>query len=260
MTQALTGFYLGRRKYLPTFELMTELFTARQLNQVGDLVLLLEHAPVITLGRGAHNEHILAGSEQLRALGVDVVATGRGGDVTLHAPGQLIAYPIIDLKPDRCDVRKYVQTLTAVMNELIRPYGLDGGSIKDLIGLWLDQEQIDFYPGETQLKTPIKIGAIGVRISRWVTSHGFALNLSTNMELFRLIVPCGIKQHGVTSVQQLTGGSPNLRESARLALQHLNLHLGQDEPHFLDWEGEGFSQIKSRIHEYFSATQPLLSV
>src|SRR5690606_7802718 len=114
------------------------------------------------------------------------------------------------LKPDRCDVRKYVQTLSAVMNELIRPYGLDGGNIKDLIGLWLDKAQIDFYPGEENLRAPIKIGAIGVRISRWVTSHGFALNLSTNMDLFRLIVPCGIEQFGVTSVQQLTGGSPEL--------------------------------------------------
>lgn len=253
MTEALSGFFLGRRKYGPTFELMNALFEARKQQRIGDIVLLLEHSPVITLGRGAHAKHILAGQDVLRKLGVDVVTTGRGGDVTLHAPGQLIAYPIIDLKPDRCDVRKYVQTLSAVMNELIRPYGLDGGNIKDLIGLWLDKSQIDFYPGEENLRAPIKIGAIGVRISRWVTSHGFALNLSTNMDLFRLIVPCGIEQFGVTSVQQLTGGSPELRESARSALFHLNLRLGRDEAHWVDVEQLAMDQVEARIYEYFSA-------
>ena len=253
MTEALTGFFLGRRKYAPTFELMTGLFEARKQNQIGDVVLLLEHTPVITLGRGAQAKHILAGQDQLRTLGVEVVSTGRGGDVTLHAPGQLVAYPIIDLKPDRCDVRKYVQTLSAVMNELIRPYGLDGGNIKVLIGLWLDRSQVDFYPGEDRIRAPIKIGAIGVRISRWVTSHGFALNLSTNMDLFSLIVPCGIEQFGVTSVQQLTGGSPELRESARSALFHLNLRLGQDEPHWVDVERIAMEHVEARIYEYFSA-------
>ena len=251
MTQALSGFFLGRRKYLPIFELMTELVQARRQEHVGDLVLLLEHTPVITLGRGAHAEHILAEREQLRKLGVDLVSTGRGGDVTLHAPGQLIAYPILDLKPDRCDVRKYVQTLTAVMNELIRPYGLDGGSIRDLIGLWVDGAQHDFFPGEANLKQPLKLGAIGVSISRWITSHGFALNLSTNMDLFRLIVPCGIRQHGVASVQQLTGGTPHFRESARLALSHLNFRLGRDEPHFVDLSGEDTGELSSRIYDYF---------
>lgn len=250
--QALVGFYLGRRQYSPSLQLMEQLFEARRQGRVGDLVLLLEHAPVITLGRGAHQENILSSSEQLRKLGVDVVETGRGGDVTLHAPGQLVVYPIIDLKPDRCDVRKYVQSLTAVMNELIRPYGLEGGTIKELIGLWVDQAQRDAFPGEHNLTQPAKIGAIGVRISRWITSHGFALNLSTNMELFRLIVPCGIKQYGVTSVQQQTGASPDLKETARLALGHLNLHLGAAQPHWADLERIPSEQVGAAIEEYFS--------
>jgi len=249
---ALVGFYLGRRKYTPSLQLMEQLFEARRQGRVGDLVLLLEHAPVITLGRGAHQENILTSGEQLRKMGVEVVETGRGGDVTLHAPGQLVAYPIIDLKPDRCDVRKYVQGLTAVMNELIRPYGLEGGSIKELIGLWVDQAERDCFPGEHGLQRPAKIGAIGVRISRWITSHGFALNLSTNMELFRLIVPCGIKQYGVTSVQQLTGGSPPLKESARLALGHLNVHFGADQPHWVGLEQLPSQMLGARIEEYFS--------
>ncbi len=252
MAQPLTGFFLGRQKYTPIFELMTELFEARRENRVGDLVLLLEHSPVITLGRGAHQDHILTGKHELEKIGVDVVSTGRGGDVTLHAPGQLIAYPIIDLKPDRCDVRKYVQNLTQVMNELIRPHKLDGGTIKELIGLWLDAAEPGRFPGEEQLQSPVKIGAIGVRISRWITTHGFALNLSTNMDLFRLIVPCGIKEHGVVSVEQLTGTIPDLEENAQLALRHLNARLGAKEPRWVDLHQSGADELSSRIYEYFS--------
>jgi lipoyl(octanoyl) transferase len=257
MTQALSGFFLGRRPYQPTLELMNELFEARRHNRVGDLVLLLEHTPVITLGRGAQSENILASREQLSSLGVEIVETGRGGDVTLHAPGQLICYPIIDLKPERCDVRKYVQALSSVMNELIAPYGLEGGAIKELIGLWIDREQIDHYPGEGQALSPAKIGAIGVRISRWITSHGFALNLSTNMDLFRLIVPCGIRQFGVTSVQQLTGDSPNLKETAQLALDHMNTRLGCDKAHWFSLENENSTAIQSRIYKHFSAANEI---
>lgn len=250
--QALSGIYLGRRKYLPVLELMEQLHEARRQNRIGDLVLLLEHTPVITLGRGAHRDNILGSDDQLAQLGVEVVTTGRGGDVTLHAPGQLVAYPIIDLKPDRCDVRKYVGMLSSVMNELIRPYGLEGGTIQGMIGLWVDRAQFNYYPGEAQLQSPLKIGAIGVRISRWVTSHGFALNLSTNMDLFRWIVPCGIKQFGVTSVQQLTGGSPELKESARLALRHLNAYLGTEQARWIDLESEAAGSLRTRILEYFS--------
>jgi lipoyl(octanoyl) transferase len=257
MTQALSGFFLGRRPYQPALDLMHELFEARRANRVGDLVLLLEHTPVITLGRGAQSENILASREQLAKMAVDVVETGRGGDVTLHAPGQLICYPIIDLKPDRCDVRKYVQALSSVMNELIAPYGLSGGAIKELIGLWIDLEQIDCYPGEGQAQLPAKLGAIGVRISRWITSHGFALNLSTNLELFRLIVPCGIRQFGVTSVQQLTGKCPDLKATAHLALDYMNSRLGYDKAHWISLETEDFATIKSRIYEHFSTANEI---
>ncbi|MCH2109578.1 MAG: lipoyl(octanoyl) transferase LipB, partial [Polyangiaceae bacterium] len=143
--------------------------------------------------------------------------TGRGGDVTLHAPGQLIAYPIVFLPPGKQDVRKYVRALTHTMNELIAPFGLQGGTKKDLIGLWLDREQPQNWPGEEHAQRPAKIGAIGVRINRWVTSHGFALNLSTDLSLFDLIVPCGIHQHGVTSVAQLSKNVISTREAAKTA-------------------------------------------
>jgi lipoyl(octanoyl) transferase len=138
--------------------------------------------------------------------------------VTLHAPGQLVAYPVFDLNPDRRDVRKYVQGLTRVMQGLIAPHGLDGGTVSNLIGLWVDQESPRSYPGEERAQNLAKIGAIGVRISRWVTSHGFALNLSTDLSLFRLIVPCGIREHGVTSLQQMTGSTLVTRSAAEDSL------------------------------------------
>lgn len=224
--QPLAGYFLGRRDYAPIHDLMRGLFEARREGRIGDTVLLLEHSPVITFGRGAKAENVIANAETLKGLGVSIEETGRGGDVTLHAPGQLIAYPIIDLKPDRCDVRKYVQGLTRVMASLVKPYGLDGGTICALIGLWLDTTSLDEWPGEEKAQAPAKIGAIGVRISRWITQHGFALNLTTDLSLFQLIVPCGIQEHGVASVQSLTGEKPDLPQTAALAFEGLNREFG----------------------------------
>jgi lipoyl(octanoyl) transferase len=220
---------------------MRELFELRTKNLVDDTVILLEHEPVITLGRGAHAENLLANQEELKALGVDLQETGRGGDVTLHAPGQLVAYPILDLSPDRMDVRKYVQSLTEVMRRLVAPHGVSAGPYSKMIGLWADAQAISDFRGEDDVKTPVKLGAIGVRISRWVTQHGFALNLTTDLSLFRLIVPCGIKEHGVASVELLTGKRPEVKATAELALGHLNDLLGTGDPTWHDWSN---SEIK----------------
>jgi lipoyl(octanoyl) transferase len=168
----------------------------RKAGHVPDLLLLLEHPPVITLGvRGdGGRSNIVAPPEQLAELGVDVLETGRGGDVTYHGPGQIVGYPIIDLKPDRCDVHVYVRDVEEVMIRVCADYGLTAGRIKGLTGAWLG--------AGTGAE---KIGAIGVRISRWVTSHGFAFNVSTNLDHFKLIVPCGISDRGVTSLERATG-------------------------------------------------------
>lgn len=164
----------------------------RRAGLVPDLLLLLQHPPVITLGARpeASRAHIVASPERLAALGVEVHETGRGGDVTYHGPGQIVGYPILDLKPDRCDVHRYVRDVEEVMIRVCAEYGVRAGRIAGLTGAWVGAE---------------KIGAIGIRISRWITSHGFAFNVTTDLDHFRLIVPCGIADRGVTSLERLTG-------------------------------------------------------
>lgn len=198
MSRELTCLWLGRRRYAPTYALQQDLFERRKRGEIGDVALLLEHEPVITLGRGARAEHLLASREELAARGIDVESSDRGGEITLHAPGQLVCYPIVNLAPDRCDVRRYVRDLSATMRELVAPYGLDSGELPGLVGVWVDAAAPGAWPDA--VRAPVKIGAIGVRLSRWVSMHGFALNLSTDLSLFRLIVPCGITEHGVASV------------------------------------------------------------
>lgn len=210
--------WLGRAPYAVVHDLQHQLHEARKAGLLGDTVLFVEHEPTITLGRGAKNEHILASEAALADAGVAVVATGRGGEITLHAPGQLVCYPILDLHPDRQDVRRYVKDLNRVMMELAQSYGIASGVIDKYIGLWADQANPSEWAGVEHATTPVKMGAIGVRISRWVTMHGFAFNLTTNLALFRLIIPCGITEFGVASVQSLTGAAPSVYEAAERAV------------------------------------------
>jgi lipoyl(octanoyl) transferase len=181
---------LGAVPYREALVLQQQLVEERRAGRVPDLLLLLEHPPVITLGvRGdGGRSHILATDERLAALGVQVSETGRGGDVTYHGPGQIVGYPILDLRPDRCDVHRYVRDLEDVMIHTCADYGVDAHRIGGLTGAWVGDR---------------KIGAIGVRISRWITSHGFAFNVNTDLDAFTLIVPCGIADRAVTSLKDL---------------------------------------------------------
>jgi lipoyl(octanoyl) transferase len=187
---------LGRVEYDAGLALQQELVEDRRAARIGDTLLLLEHPPVITLGvrtrGGATN--IIASSEELRARGVTVVETGRGGDVTYHGPGQLVGYPIFDLRPDRCDVHQFVRDLEEALIIAVKRFGVVAGRVTGLTGVWVGA------PGREE-----KLAAIGVRISRWITSHGFALNVSTDLKNFKLIVPCGIADRGVTSLDRLVG-------------------------------------------------------
>ena len=183
---------LGVVPYAEALSLQKALVEERKAGRIGDQLLLLEHPPVITLGvktRGSRG-NITAADSTLEAEGVDVFETGRGGDITYHGPGQLVGYPIIDLKPDRCDVHRYVRDLEEVLIRTAAAFGIAAGRTSGLTGAWVGND---------------KLAAIGVRISRWVTSHGFALNVSTNLNHFDLIVPCGIVDKGVTSLETLLG-------------------------------------------------------
>jgi lipoyl(octanoyl) transferase len=168
-------------------------------------LLLLEHPHVFTLGRGADASHILADRSQLAAHAIEVYETGRGGDVTYHGPGQLVGYPIINLKPDRCDVHAYVRDIEEVLIRTLGDYGVKGERIKGLTGVWVGDE---------------KVAAIGVRIARWITSHGFALNVNTDLSYFGMIVPCGITDKGVTSLARLVGRALDVREVAVAVTRH----------------------------------------
>jgi lipoyl(octanoyl) transferase len=181
---------LGLMAYGDALLLQRSLVDQRRAGAVGDLLLLVEHPPVLTLGvRGdGGRSHILAGPEELAARGIEVFEAGRGGDVTYHGPGQIVGYPIMDLNPDRRDVHRFVRDLEEVLIRVTAGYGLRAGRIRSLTGVWVGEE---------------KLAAIGVRIQRWITSHGFALNHSTDLSAFSLIIPCGISDRGVTSLAHL---------------------------------------------------------
>jgi len=191
---------LGLVPYGEALELQRTLVEERRHGRVGDLLLLVEHPHVLTLGvRGdGGRSHILASAEALAARGVEVFETGRGGDITYHGPGQIVGYPIIDLKPDRCDVHRYVRDLEDVLIRTARDFGVEAVRVEGLTGVWVGRE---------------KLAAIGVRIARWITSHGFALNVSTDLSFFGAIVPCGIRDHGVGSISEETGRAVTLREA-----------------------------------------------
>jgi lipoyl(octanoyl) transferase len=228
-SRRIGGYFLGRRDYRSCLALQEQLHASRAAGAVGDTVLFVEHPSVITLGRGAHAENLLASAARLAELGVEVVETGRGGDVTLHAPGQLVCYPILDLSPDRKDVRRYVKDLTEVMRRVAEAQGIASGRFEEHIGLWANRSSPRSYLGPDSASDLVKLGAIGVRISRWVTMHGFALNLSPDMRLFSLIVPCGISDYGVTSLAELMDGpAPGLEVAARHAFAALTVVLEAD--------------------------------
>ncbi|MAN96739.1 MAG: lipoyl(octanoyl) transferase [Gemmatimonadetes bacterium] len=182
---------LGLVPYAEALALQSDLVGRRRAGDIPDQLLLLQHPHVITLGTASSRAHIVADQSRLQELGIDLVDVGRGGDVTYHGPGQLVGYPILDLKPDRKDVHRYLRDLESVLVRTLGEMGIQGEPVPDLTGVWVDGR---------------KIAAIGVRISSgWITSHGFALNVSNDLSFFETIVPCGIQDVSVTSVSQELG-------------------------------------------------------
>jgi lipoyl(octanoyl) transferase len=197
---------LGLVPYAEALELQKQLVERRRANEIADQLLLLQHPAVITLGVKSRSDrsHVLETPERLAARGIELVETGRGGDVTYHGPGQLVGYPIIDLNPDRRDVHQYVRDLEEVLIRTVDAFGITAGRLPGLTGVWVGNG---------------KVAAIGVRIARWITSHGFALNVGTNLEHFGLIIPCGITDKNVTSIERLIGRPVSMSE-VEFALCH----------------------------------------
>ena len=188
---------LGRVEYADGLALQKLLVAARAQDLVPDTLLLLEHPRVITLGRGAKAANILWPPALLEERGFEVFETDRGGDVTYHGPGQIVGYPILDLKPDRKDVRKYVASVEEVMIRAAAQFGVRAERVAGRTGVWTRAG---------------KIGAIGVHISRWITSHGFAFNVRPDLADFSAIVPCGISDAGVASLGSILGDAPPVHE------------------------------------------------
>jgi lipoyl(octanoyl) transferase len=180
---------------------------ARLANLGEDALLWVEHPPLVTFGRAAKTENLVWSPERLRAQGLDVFQTERGGDVTYHGPGQLVGYPILNLAPDRKDVRRYVRDLEETLIRALSDLGISAHRESKWPGVWV---------GSAEDGSLAKIAALGVHISKWVTTHGFALNVDPNLSHFQSIVPCGIQEAGVTSIAQQLARAPSLAE-----MQHL---------------------------------------
>ena len=196
---------LGLIPYAEALALQSDLVERRRTGEIPDQLLLLQHPHIITLGTGSSRAHVLADEARRRELEIDLVEVGRGGDVTYHGPGQLVGYPILDLKPDRKDVHRYLRDLETVLVRTLDEIGIRGEPVPDLTGVWVEGR---------------KIAAIGVRVSSgWITSHGFALNVSNDLSYFDTIVPCGIQDVSVTSVSQELGRKVGVTELVRGVIQ-----------------------------------------
>lgn len=207
----LTVEHLGTVPYRPTWELQDELAEQRRGRRIGDRLLLLEHFPVYTIGRGGNEANLLASPDRLRELGTELVRIDRGGDITFHGPGQIVAYPIVELR-DPLDLRRYVRVLEAAVIDTAAAFGVDAARLSGLPGIWVDGER--------------KLAAIGVRVKRGVTTHGLALNVRTDLRWFDEMIPCGIPDKGVTSLSAELGRQVEADEVGDVLADRLAAHLG----------------------------------
>jgi lipoyl(octanoyl) transferase len=193
---------LGRTRYADTWDLQRRLFDLRVHGRIDDVLLFTEHEHVYTLGKGGDSNHLLASDEELNIDGTEVFRIDRGGDITYHGPGQIVGYPILDLNRHTPDIHRYLRSLEDVLIRLLAGYDIHGEREDGMTGVWVGGE---------------KIAALGVKVSRWVTMHGFALNVNTDLQKFERIIPCGIFHKGVTSMRTLLGRELRVEEvEARL--------------------------------------------
>jgi lipoyl(octanoyl) transferase len=216
---------LGLIGYAEAYALQKRVVAARKADAIGDMLLLCEHTPVITQGRNGKREHLLVSENVLRQRNVEFYESSRGGDVTYHGPGQLVGYPILQLGAIRKDVVWYVRMLEEVMIRTSAEFGVCAHREEGKTGIWVQTQEKEFTqraPGSQSRgeSAAEKLGAIGVHISRWVTSHGFAYNVATDLRNFDLIVPCGIAGRKATSLEKLLGRTVSFKEVAPKIVRH----------------------------------------
>lgn len=199
--------------YEESLRLQRERVAACKAGDVPDTLVLLEHPPVYTLGRNANRENILFSPERLRRLGAEVFETDRGGDVTFHGPGQMVGYPILDLTRHRRDLAWYMHSLEEVFIRVAGEFGIQAGRMAGARGVWVGNN---------------KLVAMGVHVSRWVTSHGFAFNVNTDLRFFDWIVPCGLHGKGVTSLQNILGGPVSMSDATECVIRHFGVVFGTE--------------------------------
>ncbi|HIN03220.1 MAG TPA: lipoyl(octanoyl) transferase LipB [Candidatus Marinimicrobia bacterium] len=209
-TEQIIVLDLGHRPYQEVWDLQKEMQAKRINTQIEDTLILVEHEPVYTLGKNADENHLL----QNRDESVDVFQIERGGDITFHGPGQLVGYPILDLSNYKKSVSWYMRTLEQVTIDVLDEIGIEAKRSEGLTGVWVGDE---------------KIAAQGVRISRWVTMHGFALNVNTDLSFYDGIIPCGIFDHGVTSIEQLLGEKQDMETVKQVVIKKFNQNFIQGE-------------------------------
>jgi len=207
MTKQVTYEWLGRKSYRPVWDYQRNLLEQRVNGETGNHLIFVEHEPTFTLGKGGDEEHLLASRGELQARSAEYVPIDRGGDITYHGPGQLVGYPILHLGDFRKDVHWYLRQLEESLIHTLATYGIEGTRDSDYTGVWVGEE---------------KIAAIGVKVSRWVTMHGFALNVTTDLSFFGRIVPCGISHKGVCSIESLTGTAYPLQQVMKEYLKHFS--------------------------------------
>lgn len=222
---------LGLIRFEDAFVLQKRIVAARKAEAIGDVLLLCEHPHVITLGRNGSRENLLASERVLAQKGVEFHATNRGGDITYHGPGQVVGYPVINLGAIRRDVVWYVRMLEEVMIRTCLDFGIEAGREVGRTGVWVApaaETSKDLTPRtpSSQGEGVEKIGAIGVHISRWVTSHGFAFNVATDLRFFDLIVPCGIVGRAATSLEKVLGRGVERKEVAPKLARHFGEVFG----------------------------------
>jgi len=201
----VTAVHLGITPYRESWELQREIFSHRVNHQLGDVMLLTEHLHVYTLGTSSDENHLLASVEELHNSGIDVYPIERGGDVTYHGPGQLVGYPILDLQNYYTDLHRYLRDLEEVIIRTLHDFDIDGHREPDYTGVWVEDK---------------KIAAIGVKVSRWITMHGFALNVNTDLSYFNRIIPCGIFHKSVTSMDQIVGTHVSIEDTRSAVIHH----------------------------------------